>query len=150
MRKHSRSSKHGGFKEVFLNPNDKGSGNHAQGAFRGRTVLNLSSKLGSYHQKLSFLIEIFYIQDFYWDFSIMKNFAKKFKFSPKISVFTFLSDNLSIFDQKRGFRGYLKCCWSKTINVLNISWVPSWVEMSLVVKAWLIFATCGWILVNCW
>ena len=59
MRKHSRSSKHGGFKEVFLNPNDKGSGNHAQGAFRGRTVLNLSSKLGSYHQKLSFLIGIF-------------------------------------------------------------------------------------------
>ena len=33
MRKHSRLSKHGGFKEVFLNPNDKGSGNHAQGAF---------------------------------------------------------------------------------------------------------------------
>ena len=45
MRKHSRSSKHGGFKEVFLNPNDKGSGNHAQGANRGRTVLNLSYKL---------------------------------------------------------------------------------------------------------
>ena len=45
MRKHSRSSKHGGFKEVFLNPNDKGSGNHAQGANRGRTVLNLSCKL---------------------------------------------------------------------------------------------------------
>ena len=48
MRKHSRSSKHGGFKEVFLNPNDKGSGNHAQGANRGRTVLNLSCKIGSY------------------------------------------------------------------------------------------------------
>jgi len=59
MRKHSRSSKHGGFKEVFLNPNDKGSGNHAQGANRGRTVLNLSSKLGSYHLKLSCFIEIF-------------------------------------------------------------------------------------------
>ena len=64
MRKHSRSSKHGGFKEVFLNPNDKGSGNHAQGAFRGRTVLNLSCKLGSYHQKLSFLIEIFIFRTF--------------------------------------------------------------------------------------
>ena len=110
MRKHSRLSKHGGFKEVFLNPNDKGSGNHAQGAFRGRTVLNLSCKLGSYHKKMIIFDRKFYTQDFYSDFSIVKHSAKYFKFLPKISILTFLSDNLSIFDQKRGFRGYLKCC----------------------------------------
>ena len=38
----STVSKYCGFKEVVLNPNDKGSGNRTQGAFLGHKVLNLS------------------------------------------------------------------------------------------------------------
>ena len=106
MRKHSRLSKYCGFKEVFLNPNDKGSGNHAQGAFRGRTVLKLVLQARVISSKIIILIEILFSElllRFFYNkkLSRIRNFHQKCPFEFSSGIF-------AIFDRKRGFQEYSK------------------------------------------
>ena len=85
-------SKYWGFKEVVLNPNDKGSGNRAQGALQGHNVLNLSCKPAKWQK-----------------FSMTKGqISRKISFSTEFfdysnQFYCALAVNLTIFDKKTWF-----------------------------------------------